>query len=342
MQQAYEQRNQYFDFIRGIGCYLVFFAHVCILHLDFVMNSVFLHTIFNAIVYAIPIFIIISGKLMLRRAYSYREISKKIMHFIALIAFWNFLYAIVVYWQQGILTILQMTLLQMIKDVWQGSYYYQFWFLYLLMFLYSITPLLYRLYTTHKKRYLQVVMWLGLLCILVDSINLGCEIQGYACIMRIPQILRMWIWLFYFMLGGCLSDVCQRMERCMIVTKSKVLLSVFITLFLLLIASERIDTCMPEMFYGSILVICSLCLCFTYRQQAALQLHRSLHIATYFIGIYILQLPLLTMTSPLFQFILQWPFSTIWYFLFSNFVFVVLVVVCKVLYKNKYLRETLR
>ena len=73
----------------------------------------------------------------------------------------------------------------------------------------------------------------------------------------------------------------------------------------------------------SILVICSLCLCFTYRQQAALQLHRSLHIATYFIGIYILQLPLLTMTSPLFQFILQWPFSTIWYFLFSNFVFVV-------------------
>ena len=279
---------------------------------------------------------------MLRRAYSYREISKKIMHFIALIAFWNFLYAIVVYWQQGILTILQMTLLQMIKDVWQGSYFYQFWFLYLLMFLYSITPLLYRLYTTHKKRYLQVVMWLGLLCILFDSINLGCEIQGYACIMRIPQILRMWIWLFYFMLGGCLSDVCQRMERCMIVTKSKVLLSVFITLFLLLIASERIDTCMPEMFYGSILVICSLCLCFTYRQQAALQLHRSLHIATYFIGIYILQLPLLTMTSPLFQFILQWPFSTIWYFLFSNFVFVVLVVVCKVLYKNKYLRETLR
>ena len=66
------------------------------------------------------------------------------------------------------------------------------------------------------------------------------------------------------------------------------------------------------------------------------------YIATYFIGIYILQLPLLTMTSPLFQFILQWPFSTIWYFLFSNFVFVVLVVVCKVLYKNKYLRETLR
>ena len=130
---------------------------------------------------------------------------------------------------------------------------------------------------------------------------------------------------------------------CLLYTsKSKVLLSVFITLFLLLIASERIDTCMPEMFYGSILVICSLCLCFTYRQQAALQLHRSLHIATYFIGIYILQLPLLTMTSPLFQFILQWPFSTIWYFLFSNFVFVVLVVVCKVLYKNKYLRETLR
>lgn len=81
MQQAYEQRNQYFDFIRGIGCYLVFFAHVCILHLDFVMNSVFLHTLFNAIVYAIPIFIIISGKLMLRRAYSYREISKKIMQF---------------------------------------------------------------------------------------------------------------------------------------------------------------------------------------------------------------------------------------------------------------------
>lgn len=113
MQQAYEHRNQYFDFIRGFACYLVFFAHVCILHLDFVMNSVFLHTLFNAIVYAIPIFIIISGKLMLRRAYSYREISKKIMHFIALIAFWNFLYAIVVYWQQGILTILQMTLLQM-------------------------------------------------------------------------------------------------------------------------------------------------------------------------------------------------------------------------------------
>lgn len=215
----------------------------------------------------------------------------------------------------------------------RGVIIISFWFLYLLMFLYSITPLLYRLYTTHKKRYLQVVMWLGVLCILVDSINLGCEIQGYACIMRIPQILRMWIWLFYFMLGGCLSDVCQRMERCMIVTKSKVLLSVFITLFLLLIASERIDTCMPEMFYGSILVICSLCLCFTYRQQAALQLHRSLHIATYFIGIYILQLPLLTMTSPLFQFIIAMVFQHDMVFSFSNFVFVVLVVVCKVLYK---------
>lgn len=86
-----------------------------------------------------------------------------------------------------------------LKSLFQQGYLWHFWFFGSLILIYLVMPLLYRLLHDHTLALSLLCMLLSLcsICLCLLSMHRGYSIQQY-----VPQTLRLWTWLFFFLFGG--------------------------------------------------------------------------------------------------------------------------------------------
>lgn len=185
------ERDYRLDVLRSISMIMVILIHVAncycrsfgdINNLSYIF-SVFIN-IFSRI--SVPIFFMISGTLLVRKDFDKNKYLKRLFKLLIPIIIWNIIYLV---WEYFYLGITYKNLLHLLVE----PYRKHLWFLYTLIVLYSLQPLLSALmdyFDRNKKiRYISLLLWIVLcnLCFiytdLTDSLSLFCY-GGYFIIGR--------------------------------------------------------------------------------------------------------------------------------------------------------------
>lgn len=181
-------RNCNLDLIKCLAC-----LGVVGLHSVGMVN----YTIYYLCGISVSLFFMVNGYLMFSRSslpYSYA--LRKIRNLLIPVIGWNILILIpVVVVRHKFVN--PITLL--LKSLFQQGYLWHFWFLGSLILIYLVMPLLYWLLHDHTLALSLLCMLLALcsICLCLLSMHRGYSIQQY-----VPQTLRLWTWLFFFLFGG--------------------------------------------------------------------------------------------------------------------------------------------
>ena len=136
-----KDRIDYLDALRNIACFAVVMLHVAALNtynVDFQSYEWNVFMFYESVVnWAVPLFVMISGSVMLEREYSYKVIIKKCKSIVFVFWVWSILFLTFEIIINGITPYKNMLWLQMIL---QGHYH--MWYLIMLFGLYLIIPLI--------------------------------------------------------------------------------------------------------------------------------------------------------------------------------------------------------
>lgn len=217
-----KNRIAFYDLLRAISIFAVITMHV----IGNTINTFGLTgtpaDVYNAICelmyFAVPMFIMISGSLFLnpKRELDTKTLYKKyiLKMVIALFLFGMFYSMLEIYFNTR--TIDASMIVESVKNVFTGNLWAHMWYLYLIIGLYMITPLL-RVFTAHSKRedyrYMLLVLFIFTI-FLVDICN-------YFNLYLAFNILIISPYIFFYMLGDYLSryDVSKKV-RVLIYTTS--------------------------------------------------------------------------------------------------------------------------
>lgn len=146
-QLTKKKRIEYFDLLRIVAIFFVILIHCSgplFVSLQIDSYSWLTTCLFESVSrWAVPIFIMVSGSIHLSRNRNFKLFFKKnILKLIIILVFWNFIYAIFE-------TIKNPSLSTFIYNFISGHYH--FWFLYMLLGLYSITPILKSFLKSEKR-----------------------------------------------------------------------------------------------------------------------------------------------------------------------------------------------
>ena len=135
-----KEREYPFDVLRVIAMIMVIIIHVSNVYTrsyNFIdTNSYLVSLIFNTISrVSVPIFFMISGALLLDRNFNFKKYKKRILKIILLIVVWDILYLI---WEYFFLGVSYNKLYKLLLEPYRAH----LWFLYTIVILYVIQPLL--------------------------------------------------------------------------------------------------------------------------------------------------------------------------------------------------------
>ena len=245
MNKVIKKKNVSISLLKVMACLAVLALHT--------QRNVYLGEIYNPALYyfsrfAIPIFFLVNGYLILRKKRTAKYLIKKSMQMIFLVAIWSIIYSILK--RCNPLTIF-------IGSIFGENGLSIFWFFWALTLVYFIIIILNKVLIT-KKRYLIFLVICLIVCVLFDIINNVIMLKDNFIIMKlIPQTFRVWLWLFYFYLGGYISNYINNHEKYMSKKKSilLVLLSIgaVITQYLLYFKYTKFIN--SEYIYGNILIV---------------------------------------------------------------------------------------
>lgn len=206
-----------------------------------------------SITWVIPTFFLINGFLILsKRKLDYGYILRKESKIFFLVFLWNVLACI---WKLYV----QKTYYNPIKGCLQNLFFQDglfpfFWFMGALMLVYIITPPLFRIL---ESRYWAIpLVVLASICFLSDIVSLICFREMDIIILRhIPQTFRLWLWLFYFYLGGCIFHKFPRLTKKRIGLITLLFITVINVSFQYHIGFRGKVELWPEFFYGNFITI---------------------------------------------------------------------------------------
>ena len=281
------RRNYNLDLIRIFACISVLVLHI------FGVKGGYLNTItYLTGTLGIPLFFMMSGYNMLSKKRQYSEILLKILNIYIFLLIFCFIGGIL-YTNFKHLPISSIPELCLGVITTKGVFAI-LWFMVALTFLYLMTPILYKYRT--KKYFLQILFG-GSSIIFISNIilvnNFGITIKDL-----IPQTLRIWTWISYYMLGYYLS------ERRSLILKPSLSILIIITIIAVnyeyFIGKILFHNVFAEIFYDSIVIkIWSITLwSFIMRHKIMANNTRTITIIskTTF-SIYILQVPLLIIVN---------------------------------------------
>lgn len=193
------ERNTNLDLIKSVACISVVGLHAVN------MNNYTLYYLFDC---GVPLFFMVNGYLLLLREQAgYRYVLYKIAHILKVVVSWNFLIAVpVLIFRQKLINPFRMAF----DSLLQKGYLWHFWFFGALILIYLILPVLHLL--IYEKRRFHRAMCLALMCVCLCMSTLSM-IKGYPLSMFVPQPLRLWTWLFYFLLGGLAAFESGKIQR---------------------------------------------------------------------------------------------------------------------------------
>lgn len=209
----------------------------------------------------VPLFFMVNGYLLLSREQAdYRYVFHKIAHILKIVLSWNFLITIpVLIFRQKMINPFRLAF----NSLLQKGYLWHFWFFGSLIIIYLFLPVFHRMFF-EKKRFHRAA------CLVFMGICFGMSvlsiIKGYPLSMFIPQPLRLWTWVFYFLAGGLYAVESQKIQQFPISIHGILLL--FFTLFSN-IAEKKVGlylvhSRLAEYFYDNLFSIVWYCLLFTF------------------------------------------------------------------------------
>ncbi len=199
-KQKCNDRNSNIDLLRVLACIAVVGLHT--IPRDLSVLTSLLYYLFG---FAIPTFFISSGYfLMNREGVSWKYSQKKMFGIIKIVVIWNFLFLLVKLFKELIFHETISYQVFTLAKASIGSFFQQgllghFWYLGAMMIIYFLVPLLTKL---SKKVKLGILILTGAIGIFIQFVSL---ILGWPIQSIVVQTLRLWTWLFYFILGGFLG-----------------------------------------------------------------------------------------------------------------------------------------
>lgn len=198
--------------------------------------------------YSIPLFFIVNGYLLLgKKEITYSYILQKVKYILITVLSWTF----IVWLFKRDFSVNPIK--KLIGSLVQKGYFFQFWFFGALILIYICLPVL-KQFLNSKRSYLyflSVLLVIGLIFELTNIV-LQMPIQTYVI-----QTFRLWTWLFYYILGGFISQfdkntIKNGFKRWMkVIAVLLLLVSPFILFF---IAKTTYHNFFAEYFYDILLV----------------------------------------------------------------------------------------
>lgn len=194
-----KKREYAFDILRVISMIMVIIVHVANVYcrsFGLIGNKSYLIAlIFNTISrVSVPIFFMISGALLLDRKFNKEKWFKRVLKYILLIVVWDIIYLI---WEYFYLGITYDKLYMLIIDPYRAH----LWFLYTILVLYTIQPLL-KLLMDKSSATLKII----LLTIWV-LLSLGSMINPY-----VAKFFTIFSYIGYFIIGKYLYDFIKKFD----------------------------------------------------------------------------------------------------------------------------------
>lgn len=147
--------------------------------------------------YSIPLFFIVNGYLLLgKKEITYSYILQKVKWILITVLLWT----LIVWLFKRDFSVNPIK--KLIGSLVQKGYFFQFWFFGALILIYICLPVL-KQFLNSKRSYLyflSVLLVIGLIFELTNIV-LQMPIQAYVI-----QTFRLWTWLFYYILGGFISQ----------------------------------------------------------------------------------------------------------------------------------------
>lgn len=246
------KRNVNLDLIKSIAC-------ICVVGLHTVsMNN---YTLYYLCDCGVPLFFMVNGYLLLSREQAdYRYVFHKIAHILKIVLSWNFLIAIpVLIFRQKMINPFRLAF----NSLLQKGYLWHFWFFGSLIIIYLFLPVFHRMFFEKKRLHRATCLVFMGICFCMSVLSI---IKGYPLSMFIPQPLRLWTWVFYFLAGGLFAVESQKIQQFPISIHGILLL--FFTLFSN-IAEKKVGlylvhSRLAEYFYDNLFSIVWYCLLFTF------------------------------------------------------------------------------
>ena len=184
------------------------------------IDSVFIITnIPNSITrFAVPLFVMISGRLMINRGHDYKFLIYKSLHYLGIFFFWSTLYSLVLNELPYFKTYsIKSMLVNTVIDSLSG--WFHFWFLFLICGIYLILPVVELIINNISKSVLRYYCILNILfCFFgktLMEISLFNSVLGEHLNSFLVGFLN--IYTFYFMLGYWLKDYSIKNKKIFIV-----------------------------------------------------------------------------------------------------------------------------
>lgn len=282
-----KNRETWLDFAKIVAAFLVVILHTCCYGIKEgkIFNDSYLYYLGT---YSIPIFFMVNGYLQLRKEkITYRYVFKKIINIIKISLIWNILYFVAkIYKTKKYTSLVYITFLSFL----QKGYFWQFWFLFALILIYLILPFLNKILNKKTKCFYIISILLIITCVVIDCTNIFINNYFSLSIKElIIQPFRLWTWLCYFCLGGCLSKVKINKFNKKIHLILTILLIVITTIYQTTLSMKLYSNLYAENFYDSFLVIITSVLIFTYIKKVDFNKNNIISVVSnLMMGIYII------------------------------------------------------
>lgn len=193
------ERNSNLDLIKCVACISVVGLHAV------GMSN---YTIYYLCDCGVPLFFMVNGYLLISRdKIDYPYVFHKIFNIIKVVFLWNLLITIPVFiFRHKLVNPLRLS----VESLLQKGYLWHFWFFGALIIIYLLLPPLHAFLTKKALHHRAACLILMGICLIMNTLSM---IKGFPLHMLIPQPLRLWTWLFYFLLGGLFSYIPPRIYR---------------------------------------------------------------------------------------------------------------------------------
>ena len=174
-------------------------ASIAVIGLHTVMQelSIFNSTLYYLCGFAVPIFFMVNGYLLLpRKEISAKYVFRKICTILKVVVLWNVgvFFAFLLF--KGELINLPETIA---KSLVQKGFLWQFWFLGALIILYVSLPMIHAIFRKSKR--LHFFCWIAL-CMICNATEIASVVSGRPVQKEVLQTFRLWTWFCYFIGGG--------------------------------------------------------------------------------------------------------------------------------------------
>lgn len=199
-----KERNLNLDCLRVMACVAVVGLHT--LKADI---SVFNSIVYYLLGFAVPIFFMASGYILVNRSQiTIDYIFHKILNILIVVSLWNVTLFLVktayrLYSNSDYHVKLYEPIIMIGKSLIQKDTLWHFWYFGALTLVYLFCFVISKL---SKKQ--KIIVW-GIILIISLGIQLGSIFSGSSLQKNIIQTFRVWSWFQYFMLGGFMPKVCQ-------------------------------------------------------------------------------------------------------------------------------------